>query len=240
MKILPAIDIKDGRCVRLIKGDFNTVHKVADNALSTALEFKKKGAQYIHMVDLDGAVSGQRKNRDIIISVCKSSGLDVEVGGGIRDIGAIEDYLDNGISRVILGSSALRNPELVKYAVKNYPDNIAAGIDAKDGFVSIDGWLKTSDIHYIDFAKEMEYLGVKYIIFTDISRDGTLSGPNIMQLSSLINSVSTNIIASGGIKDVEDIRNLTKTGCYGAICGKSIYSGTLNLEDALKASGEEN
>lgn len=238
MIILPAIDIKDGNCVRLLKGEFDTVHKVAEDPIKTAYEFKEKGAEYIHMVDLDGALSGVRKNRDIFISVAKESGLPVEVGGGIRDIKAIEDYLCKGISRVILGSSALRDNELVKYAVKNYPDNIAVGIDAKNGKVSVDGWLNTSDTDYIEFAKRMEDIGVKYIIFTDISKDGTLSGPNIEQLKALKASVSCNIIASGGIKDINNIRDLMKTGCYGAICGKSIYSGTLDLAEAVRVSKE--
>ncbi len=235
MIILPAIDIKNGQCVRLVKGDFSTTHKVATNAVETAMSFKKSGAEFIHMVDLDGALEGKQVNRDFFINVASATGLPVEVGGGIRDIRTIEDYLSNGISRVILGSVALKNPQFVKESVAKYGEKIAVGIDAKNGFVSTDGWLKTSNIDFIEFAMVMESIGVSVIIFTDIGRDGTLTSPNFEQLNEINNAVSCNIIASGGIKDISHIKELNKNGLYGAICGKSIYEGTLNLEEAIIA-----
>ncbi len=234
MVILPAIDIKDGNCVRLLKGDFNTVHKVAEDPVKTALGFQKSGASYIHMVDLDGAKDATPKNADIFIEVAKKTSLKVEVGGGIRNLDTVEYYLKNGIDRVILGSVAVKNPTLVKDAIKEYKDKIVVGIDAMNEYVSVEGWLDSSNVHYISLAKEMEKYGVKNIIFTDISKDGTLEGPNLNQLSKINEAVSCNIIASGGIKDINDIYALKKLSIYGAICGKSLYQGTLDLKEAIK------
>lgn len=239
MIILPAIDIKDGTCVRLLKGDFETAHKVAQSPFETAKGFKDAGAKWMHMVDLDGAKTGSRPNRELILRVIKECGLKVEIGGGIRDMECIRDYLENGASRVILGSAALKNKELVAQAVKEYGDKIAVGIDARSGKVATQGWLDTSDVEYTDFAKEIEQLGVKYIIFTDISCDGMLTGPNIEQLKALQSAVSCNIIASGGIRDINNIKELDQMGVYGAICGKSIYSGTLVLEEAVSTGGKQ-
>lgn len=237
MIILPAIDIKDGTCVRLLKGDFGTVEKVADNALATATRFKEAGARYMHMVDLDGAKSGGRPNRQLILSTIKESGLKTEVGGGIRTMEDVADYLEHGVYRVILGSAALADPDFVKEAAKQYGAAIAVGIDAKDGFVATHGWLKTSSVPYLDFAKSIEAVGIRTIIFTDIACDGTLAGPNFASLAALQDTVSCNIIASGGIRDIAHIAQLEKMGLYGAICGKSIYSGTLDLRAAIKAGG---
>lgn len=233
MIILPAIDIKDGNCVRLFKGDFSTVEKVADSYMDTARSFQEAGASWIHMVDLDGAKSAQPMNSDIFIDVAKNTNLKVELGGGIRSLDTIEFYLSKGISRVILGSIAVKNPELVKDAVKEYGERIAVGIDALNEMVAVEGWLDSSEVSYIDLAKEMCSIGVKYIVFTDISKDGTLSGPNIEQLVKLNNAVNCNIIASGGIHVIDDIRNCKANNLYGAICGKSLYKGTLNLKDAV-------
>lgn len=237
MVILPAIDIKDGNCVRLIKGEFGTAQKVAENPFETAKRFKAAGAKWIHMVDLDGARTGKRRNRDLILRVIRESGLNVEVGGGIRDMQSVRDYLENGAARVILGSAALENKDFVKEAVGVFGDRIAVGIDARDGKVATRGWLDTSNVIFTDFAKEVEQIGVKYIIFTDISCDGTLDGPNFEQLEALQGAVSCNIIASGGIRDIGDIKRICEMGLYGAICGKSIYSGTLDLEKAVKIGG---
>lgn len=239
MIILPAIDIKDGNCVRLKKGDFGTVHKVSENPFETAKSFKAAGAEWMHMVDLDGAKTGQRPNRELILKLIKESGLNVEIGGGIRDMDCVRDYLENGAARVILGSAALENKEFVKQAVAEYGDRIAVGIDAKDRKVATKGWLNTSNVDFIDFAKEIEQLNVKYIIFTDISCDGMLTGPNFALLKELQNAVSCNIIASGGIRDIDNISELCKMGVYGAICGKSIYSGTLDLKEAVKIGGPQ-
>jgi len=234
MIILPAIDIKDGNCVRLFKGDYRTVQKVAENYMDTARSFEEAGAKWIHMVDLDGAKDASQQNKEIFISVAKSTGLKVEVGGGIRSLDTVEMYLKNGISRVIIGSAAVKNPALVKDAVKEYGDRIAVGIDARGGYVATEGWLESSDVYFTDLAKAMSDVGVKYIIFTDISKDGTLSGVNTAQLDEINRACSANIIASGGVHTIDDIIACRRLGLYGTICGKSIYSGTLDLEQAIE------
>ncbi len=239
MIILPAIDIKDGNCVRLFKGDFSTVEKVADNYLETALSFEKAGAEWIHMVDLDGAKEGRPVNTKIYTDVAAKTNLKVEIGGGIRSLETIEEYLNMGISRVIIGSAALKNPALVKEAVEKFgSEKIAVGIDAVNGMVAAEGWLEASDVNYIDLANKMIEAGVRYFIFTDISKDGTLSGVNKEQLKSLADATEgkCNIIASGGVHTMDDIIACKEMGLYGTICGKSIYKGTLNLKEAVEYS----
>lgn len=233
MIILPAIDIKDGNCVRLFKGDYGTVQKVAESYMETALSFQNCGAEWIHMVDLDGAKDASQQNKEIFLDVAKNTKLKVEVGGGIRTLETVEMYLSAGISRVIIGSAAVKNPELVKLAVKEYGERIAVGIDAKNGYVATEGWLETSNVHFTDLARAMSDIGVKYIIFTDISKDGTLSGVNAEQLNQINDCCTANIIASGGVHTIEDIKICKKLNLYGTICGKSIYSGTLNLNEAI-------
>lgn len=240
MVILPAVDIMDGKPVRLYKGDFSTAHQVAEGALKTALDFEKTGAEWIHMVDLDGSLMKKRVNEKIFLSVAENTALKVEVGGGIRTMQDIDFYMSSGISRVILGSVALKDPELVKKAVNAYGDKIAVGIDAKNGYAAAEGWTQTSDIYFTDLAKKMEQCGVKTIIYTDISKDGTLSGPNLEQLDEINSAVSCNIIASGGVTDINDIKALKSLGLYGAICGKSIYSGSLDLKQALEVCKDGN
>ena len=190
----------------------------------------------MHMVDLDGAKDGKRINSDAILEVRKNCSIKIEVGGGIRTMDSVEYYLENGIDRVILGSAAIKNPDFVKEAVKKYAEKIAVGIDAKNGFVSADGWTDTSEINFIDLAKEMEAIGVQYIIFTDISKDGMLSGPNLTMLDELKSSVKCKIVASGGVATLKDIINLTDLDIYGAICGKAIYSGSLDLAQAIEVA----
>ena len=234
MIILPAIDIKDGNCVRLQRGDYATAHKVADSPYEAAKSFKDAGAEWMHMVDLDGAKDARLINADLIADVAKSSGLLVEVGGGVRSMEAVEYYLSHGANRVILGSAAVKNPQLVIDAVKVFDDQIAVGIDAKEGMVQAEGWLDNSEINYIELAKRMEDAGVRTIVFTDIDQDGTLAGPNLRQLGELVKSVSCNIIASGGVAVLKDILNLAELKVYGAICGKAIYSGSLDLRQAIE------
>ncbi|MGI5893472.1 MAG: 1-(5-phosphoribosyl)-5-[(5-phosphoribosylamino)methylideneamino]imidazole-4-carboxamide isomerase [Candidatus Merdivicinus sp.] len=238
MIIFPAIDIKDGNCVRLYKGEFSTVHKVAENPLETARKFEADGAEWLHMVDLDGAKDAKPQNTEIFCEIARKTSLKVEVGGGIRTMETVESYLSKGISRVILGSVAVRNPELVKMAVKEYGDKIAVGIDAKNGMAAVEGWLDTSEAYYLDLARAMEQAGVSTIIYTDISKDGTLSGPNLRELEAINQAVSCNIVASGGISNLDDIIALRKLGLYGAICGKSLYQGTLDLKEAIREAGE--
>lgn len=238
MIILPAIDIKDGNCVRLVRGDYGTAHKVAEDYMQTAKSFIEAGAEWIHMVDLDGAKDAKPVNTDIFLDVAKNTSLKVEVGGGIRTMETMEYYLSGGVSRVILGSVALKNPALVEEAVKAYGERVAVGIDAMNGFVAVEGWLDASTVDYIALAKEMEKMGVKTIIFTDISKDGTLSGVNQEQLAALHDAVGCNIIASGGVHTMEDIRACRKMGLYGTICGKSLYQGTLSLAEAVAYTKE--
>ncbi len=233
MFILPAIDIKDGTCVRLYKGDYATAHKVAESAVDTAKSFEAAGAEWMHMVDLDGAKDGLRVNADLILSVRKNCDLRMEVGGGIRDMASVDFYLSNGIDRVILGSAAIRDPDFVKEAVAKYADKIAVSIDARDGMVSADGWTDTYEVDFITLAKEMASIGVQYLIFTDISKDGMLSGPNLTMLDELSASVPCHIIASGGVSNLKDIIDLSNLHLYGAISGKAIYTGSLDLKQAI-------
>ena len=234
MIIFPAIDIIDSKPVRLFKGDFSTASQVADDALETAEGFVKAGCQWVHMVDLDGSLKKEPVNAETFIAVAKETSLRVELGGGIRTMKDIDFYVNNGIARIILGSVALKNPELVREAVKEFGSIIAVGIDAKNGYVATEGWTQSSNIYFTYLAKQMESVGVETIIYTDISKDGTLSGPNLSQLEEINNSVSCNITASGGVTNLDDIVRLREAGLYGAICGKSIYQGTLNLKEAVE------
>ncbi|MDR2770735.1 MAG: 1-(5-phosphoribosyl)-5-[(5-phosphoribosylamino)methylideneamino]imidazole-4-carboxamide isomerase [Clostridiales Family XIII bacterium] len=233
MIIFPAIDIKDGKCVRLTRGDFDTAEQVADDALKTALGFRAAGARWIHMVDLDGAVAGKRVNEPLFTQVAQESGLDVELGGGIRDMASVDAYLARGIRRVILGTAALRDPDFLRAAVRKHGERVAAGIDAMNGRVRAAGWLEDGGADYIALAKRMEAAGVRTIIFTDISKDGALSGPNFEQLAALQAAVSCNIVASGGVTSLKDVRRLARMGLYGAILGKALYKGALSLSEAI-------
>ena len=233
MVILPAIDIKDGKCVRLVQGKYDSAYTVAESAADTAKAFEAMGATWLHMVDLDGAKDAVPVNTDLIFEVLKQCNLKVELGGGIRNMETIDYYMEHGISRVILGSAALNNPALVKEAVSKYGDKIAVGIDAIDGNVAAEGWTQTSTVNYIDLAKHMEDVGVKYIIFTGISRDGMMDGPNFTMLDKLNRSVSCKVIASGGVSSLTDIVVLTALKLHGAICGRALYSRALSLRQAV-------
>lgn len=230
MIILPAIDLKDGKCVRLYKGDFDTVHQVAENPLDTAAEFKAAGAEYIHMVDLDGAKDGVRKNGDIVREVCENSGLKIELGGGIRSMKDLEEVFSLGVYRGVIGSAAVTDPDFVAEAAKKYGDRVAVGIDTLDGRVKTAGWVEDSGLDYLEFAKNMEALGVKNIIFTDIATDGALSGPSFSRLKALKDAVSCHITASGGVSCNEDLVELFNQGMDAAIVGKAYYEGRVNLK----------
>lgn len=239
MIIFPAIDIKDGQCVRLQRGDYQTAHKVAEDPLATAMSFASDGAKYLHMVDLDGAKDAERRNSEIFVQIAKETGLKLQVGGGIRDLNSCDYYLSRGIYRVILGSVALKQPELVKEAIREFgAERIVVGIDAKQGMVASEGWLDTSNVNYLDLAKSMEDVGVKTFVFTDIAKDGMMSGPNLEQLDAMNQSVDCDIIASGGISCMEDLKAVKQLGLYGAICGKSLYAGTVRLKDAIEMAGD--
>lgn len=239
MYILPAIDLKDGRCVRLYKGDFDTVHQVAEDPLAVAAIFKAAGAEIMHVVDLDGAKSGERKNAAIVRSLCENSGLKVELGGGLRTMADLEEMDKLGVWRMIIGSAAVTDPDFVAAAVERFgSERIAVGIDALDGRVRTHGWVDDSGVDAYDFALKMVSLGVGTIIFTDISRDGTLSGPPIADLERLCSGVDCGIVASGGVSGIEDIAAIKKCGAAGAIIGKAFYAGTIDLAEAVKLAAE--
>lgn len=233
MIILPAIDIKDGTCVRLTRGKFETAEQVAEDAVETALTFQQDGASWIHIVDLDGAKTGAPVNHNIVLAIARETDLAIEVGGGIRDLTTIGYYLENGIERIVLGSIAVSDPDLVRRALDRYGSRIAVGIDAMYGQVKTRGWLDDGAISALSLAQEMVRLGVETIIYTDIAKDGTLTGPSLDQLEELKTKVSAQIIASGGVTTLDDVRRLKQMGLYGAILGKAIYHHTLLLTDAL-------
>ena len=233
MIIFPAIDIMDGKPVRLLRGDFDTAEQVAEDVLTTAKQFARVGCTWVHMVDLDGSLQKKPVNTDPILQVVEHTPLKVEVGGGIRTMEDIAFYLDRGVDRVILGSVALKNPELVQQAVDAYGDKIAVGIDAKQGMVATEGWTEDSQMDFIDLAKAMETMGVATIIYTDIGRDGTLSGPDVQGLDRLNKAVGCNVIASGGVTTITDILVMKDKKMYGTICGKCIYKKTLDLREAV-------
>lgn len=239
MMIEPAIDLKDQKVVRLHKGDFDTVHQVAEDPVAVAKEFAQAGATVIHMVDLDGARSGKRVNGEIVKRVIAESGMKIEMGGGIRCMDDLKAVDEMGVWRFVIGSAAVTDPEFVAEAVKAYGDRIAVGVDAKNGEVKTSGWESGSGIHYIDFAKKMEALGVKTLIFTDIDTDGMLSGPSYQSLENLRNAVSCQIVASGGVSCNQDIENLAQMGLYGAIIGKAYYAGTIDLPQAVRCGGDQ-
>ena len=239
MILLPAIDIIDGSPVRLYQGDYQKKEIVGQSVKELARMFESMQAPYLHMVDLDGAKSGKLNNAQLICEIARSISIPVEVGGGIRSMEAIDLYLNAGISRVILGTAALEDPDFLKLAIQKYREKIAVGIDCKDGKVCGAGWLEQSNQDYLEFAQTMESYGVQTIIFTDISKDGTLAGPNLEMLKKLQESVSMQIIASGGIRDLSHIQALKDLGVYGAITGKAVYAHTLDLSEALALCKEE-
>lgn len=236
MIIYPAIDIKDGKCVRLVQGRFDDVTEYSRHPWEMAKKFEQIGAEYLHVVDLDGARLGEPQNINIISDMAVRLGIPVQLGGGIRTIEMIEIILCKGIQRVILGTSAVNDPELVKKAIKAFGSNLAVAIDAKDGMVAIEGWAKTSKFTAIGFAKKMEDYGAKTIIYTDISRDGMLKGPNLKAMEDMVNAVGIDVIASGGVSSIQDIKNLKELGVAGAIVGKAIYTGDIDLEEAIAAA----
>lgn len=239
MIIEPAIDLKDGKVVRLLKGDFDTVHQVAEDPVETARAFAAAGAKYIHMVDLDGAKSGQRVNSAIVRSVTEQTGMKIELGGGIRSMADLEAVFDMGVWRAVIGSAAVTDPDFVRQAVEKYGDRIAVGVDTQDGRVKTAGWMEDSGLDYIAFSQSMEQLGVKTLIFTDIETDGALSGPSYARLEALQKAVSCQIVASGGVSNNRDVERLAAMGLYGAIIGKAYYAGTIDLAQAVKTGGEQ-
>lgn len=234
MRIYPAIDIKDGKCVRLLKGQFDKVTVYGDNPAEMAKKWEQEGGEFIHVVDLDGAKHGHGVNAEIISEICSTVNVPVQTGGGIRTMEDIEKKLSCGVSRVIIGTSAVRDADFVRKAVEKYGDKIVIGIDAKDGMVAVEGWEEVSEFGAVEFAKKMESLGVKTVIYTDIATDGTLMGPNVDAMREMVGNTNMDIIASGGIGNIEHIKSLIPTGVEGVIVGKALYTENIKLADAVK------
>ncbi len=234
MNILPAIDLYEGKAVRLYKGDYDQMTVYDENPVNTAMKFKEAGAKWIHVVDLEGARDGGTPNMDVVKEIIDATGLKVEIGGGVRNMDTIEKYIELGASRIILGTSAITNENLVVEATRLYGRRIAVGADVRDGYVAIKGWTQKSLYTLHDFCQNMEMKGVKYIICTDISKDGAMQGTNREMYSKLIDKYNMRFIASGGISTLDDVRALKEIGLYGAIIGKAYYQGAIDIQEAIK------
>lgn len=236
MRILPAIDLRDGKVVRLFQGDYDNMTVFGDRPLDTALQFKNAGAENLHLVDLDGAKDGEPRNFNIISEIIKESGLKVEVGGGIRTEERIVKYLEAGAERVILGTIAVKNPDFAAEMAKKYGSHIAVGVDARDGFVAVSGWLETSSLPSFKFCRRLKDIGVQTVIYTDIACDGALKGTNLAAYEEL-SKIGINIIASGGISSIAELDRLREMGVWGAILGKALYTGELDLKTVINKFG---
>jgi phosphoribosylformimino-5-aminoimidazole carboxamide ribotide isomerase len=237
--IIPAIDIKDGKCVRLAQGDFDRVTTYADNPVDMAFTWAQKGAELIHIVDLDGSVAGLPRNSNIILEIAKKIDIPIQVGGGIRDMETIEYYLSNGVGSVILGTAALQDEEIIRDACETFPEKIILGIDALEGKVAIRGWTQKTEQNAVDLARSYENYNIKAIVYTDINRDGMGTGVNIEATKALAKAVSIPVIASGGVATITDIKKLLAIDdCefYGVIIGRALYTGAISLEEAIKES----
>ena len=236
MKLFPAIDLYDGKAVRLFKGNYNEMTVYSDNPIEIARDFEKCGAKYIHIVDLEGARDGTTPNLNIVKQIAKETSLFCEIGGGIRNMQTIDTYISCGVDRVILGTAAVNDTEFLKQAIARYGDKIAVGVDIKDGYVAIKGWTEKSAYSCFAFCEMMQKLGVKTIICTDISKDGAMKGTNRELYRALSEKFSIDITASGGVSDIEDIKALREMNLYGAIIGKAYYIGAIDLKEALEVA----
>lgn len=235
MKIFPAIDIINGECVRLTQGDYNEVTVFDKDPIKVAIKWQDEGGKFLHIVDLDGAKKGISINDETIKKMVEVLKIPIEIGGGIRTLEDIDKKLSMGVNRVILGSAAVKNPEIIKEAILKYgPEKVVVGIDAKKGYICINGWIEKTNILALDFCHELEKMGVKYVIYTDIAKDGMMEGPNISETKELIEKTNLKIIASGGIKDFDDIKALKNINAYGVIIGKALYLGNIKIKDAQK------
>lgn len=241
MILIPAIDLKDGQAVRLYKGDYQQKTVYSSQPEDIALNFEKMGADYLHVVDLDGAKDGATTNLETIRKIRQVLSIPMELGGGIRNIETVDLYLNEvGIDRVILGTAAIENPDFLKTALKKYgPERIVVGVDVKNGYVATSGWLVNTQTHYLDFLKELEKIGIKYIVCTDISKDGTLSGPSFDLYEDIYKNTSIQFVVSGGIKDAQDIYQVNDKGYYGCIVGKAYYEGKIDLKEVISCLQKE-
>lgn len=236
MYIYPAIDLYGGKAVRLFQGDYARMTVYRENPCDAAREFAAAGASHIHLVDLEGAKTGKPENLAVIEKIVKSTGLFAQVGGGIRSMETVESYLSIGVGRVILGTAAVKDPDFLKAALQTYGEKIAVGVDLRDGLVAIKGWTETADLTAFDFFRQMESLGVKTVICTDISRDGAMEGTNRWLYRELSDKFSIDLIASGGVSSLEDVKALAAMGLHGAIIGKAYYIGAIDLRQAVEAA----
>ena len=236
MKIFPAIDLYSGKAVRLFKGDYSKMTVYSENPLEVARDFEQKGAEFIHLVDLEGAKDGTTPNFETVKSIAENTRLFTEIGGGIRSMETVEKYLGAGVDRVILGTAAVENQDFLKAAVNKYGEKIAVGVDIKDGFVAVKGWTEASSYSCFDFFEKMRETGVKTLICTDISKDGAMQGTNRELYRELAEKFDIDIVASGGVSTLDDIKALKKLGLYGAIIGKAYYIGAIDLKEALEAA----
>ena len=238
MNIIPAIDLLGGRAVRLQKGDYNKVTVYSEYPAEVAKSFEQSGAKYLHVVDLDGAKSGRADNYETVKRIIEATDMSVEIGGGIRNMDTVDAYAEAGVDRIILGTAALNDPEFLEAAVKKYRDRITVGVDIKDGMVAIKGWTEISEMSCDEFCKKLEALGVKTVICTDISKDGMMSGTNLELYQGLNEKFNIDIIASGGVSTLDDVRALKKMNVFGAILGKALYTGAIDLAEAVKITEE--
>lgn len=236
MKIFPAIDLFGGSAVRLYKGDYARMTVYSANPLSVAKDFERSGAEYIHVVDLEGAKTGGTPNLETVKTIIKNTGLFAEVGGGIRSMDTVERYISAGVGRVILGTVAITDPELLEQAVERFGEKIAVSADVKDGFVAIKGWTERSDTDVVSFFERLEKVGVKTVICTDVSKDGAMQGANHSLYNKLNGKFDIDIIASGGVSSLEDVKRLSEEGLYGAIIGKAYYTGAVSVKDAIEVA----
>ena len=236
MNIFPAIDLYDKKAVRLFKGDYNQMTVYSENPIDVARDFEAKGAKFIHMVDLEGAKDGTTPNLSIVADIANKTSLFVEIGGGIRSMETVDKYLSAGVSRVILGTSAVTDEEFLKSAIEKYGEKIAVGADVKDGYIAIKGWLEKSAYTLDAFFEKMQNMGVKTIICTDISKDGAMKGTNLHMYSELSKKYSLDIVASGGVSTIDDIKALRSMELYGAIIGKAYYTGAIDLIEAIEVA----
>ncbi len=235
MQIWPAIDLRGGKCVRLKQGDYNRETIFSDNPVATAKNFESAGAEYLHLVDLDGARDGAVTNRQAIADIVQSTNMQCEIGGGIRDENAIRDLLEIGLSRLVIGTSALKQPEWFAKMAEQFPDRLVLGIDARDGQVATDGWLETSETSAVKMAEQFAQLPLAAIIYTDIATDGMMTGPNLSEISVMNEATNHPVVASGGIRSVEDLQALAKLPVAGAIVGRALYEEKIDLAAALAA-----
>jgi phosphoribosylformimino-5-aminoimidazole carboxamide ribotide isomerase len=235
MIIFPAIDLKDGKCVRLYKGDFKKITIFNDSPYNQALQFKNKGFTHLHLIDLDAALKGKSKNKKIITKIINTTNLQIQLGGGVRTLQQISFWIDNGVSTVVIGTMAVQNEMLLKKACSLYPGKIAVAFDVRNDFLAIKGWVKQTKIKFLNFLKKIEDYGIKYIIYTDINRDGTKTGVDIIRLRKLINKTNVPIVVSGGVSNISDIKILSKiNNLAGVIIGKAIYDRSINLDQLKK------